>query len=124
MRFSASTDNAHIATLPNAISMAAALPIISTVTYTISELLEDHHTALMVGKPTPRLIAQRILELRENSDLQWRISDMARTEAYEYFPLTRFLNQHRTLYQQLLENVPISLPEPAPGAGLRFHGRA
>jgi hypothetical protein len=48
---------------------------------------------------------------------------MARTEAYEYFSITRFVNQHRTVYRQLVEGAKVEVPEAGPGAGLRFHGR-
>ncbi len=113
-----------VPTLPIAICMAAALPIISSVTYTVAELLEDRHTAVMTPRDSPRLLAQRLLDLRADTALQWTIADMARTEAFEYFALTRFVNQYRTAYRQLSSGDPLSLPEPAPGAGLRFHGRA
>jgi glycosyltransferase involved in cell wall biosynthesis len=113
-----------VSTLPISITMAAGLPIVSSVTYTTSELLEDRHTALMVPSPNPKKLAKRVTELYDNAQLQWSISDMARTEAYEYFPLTKFLSQYRTLYSQLAANQPIDLPEQAAGAGLRFHGRA
>jgi glycosyltransferase involved in cell wall biosynthesis len=111
-------------TLPIAVCMAAALPIVALVTPPVAELLEDRHTALMVGKSKPRLIAQRVLDLRKDPSLQWTISDMARTEAYEYFSLTRFLNQHRAIYRQLASGQRVDVPQQAPGAGLRFHGRA
>src|SRR5207248_2274587 len=75
------TARGPVATLPIAICMAAALPIVSTVTYTVAELLEDRHTSLMVPQPTPRLLAQRVLDLRADPSLQWSIADMARTEA-------------------------------------------
>ena len=52
-----------VATLPIAIAMASGLPIVSTVTYTTSELLEDRHTALMTPPAKPRLLARRILDL-------------------------------------------------------------
>jgi glycosyltransferase involved in cell wall biosynthesis len=111
-------------TLPIAICMAAGLPIIATVTPTVAELLEDRHTALLTTKPQPRLIAQRILDLLADAKLRWSIADMARTEAFEYFSLTRFLDQHRALYRQFAANERIEIPQPQPGAGLRFHGRA
>jgi glycosyltransferase involved in cell wall biosynthesis len=113
-----------IPTLPLAIAMAAALPIVSTATYTTSELLEDHHTALLVPRHAPRRLAQRILELREDPWLQWRLADMARTEAYEYFSLTRLLSQYRAAYHQAAAAQSLDIPESAPGPGLRFHGRA
>jgi glycosyltransferase involved in cell wall biosynthesis len=111
-------------TLPIAISMAAGLPIVSTVSPTVAELLEDRHTALFTTKPQPRLIAQRILDLLSDERLAWSIADMARTEAYEYFSLTRFLDQHRALYKQFSAGEKVMIPQPQPGAGLRFHGRA
>jgi glycosyltransferase involved in cell wall biosynthesis len=117
------TAKGPVATLPIAICMAAGLPIISTVTYTAAELLEDRHTALMVPRSSPQLLAQRVLDLRADSGLQWSIADMARTEAYEYFSLTRMINQYRTAYRQMAVDEAIAIPEAAAGAGLRFHGR-
>ncbi len=118
------TARGPVSTLPIATCMAAALPIVSTVTYTVAELLEDRHTALMVTHPSPRLIAQRVLDLRGDSTLQWSIADMARTEAYEYFALTRMVSQYRAVYQQIAEGATVEVPQAAAGAGLRFHGRA
>jgi glycosyltransferase involved in cell wall biosynthesis len=113
-----------VSTLPIAIAMAAGLPIAATVTPTVAELLEDRHTALMTQPGVPRLLAEKILQLREDSQLQWSLSDMARTEAYEYFSLTRFREQFRDLYRQVAAGGAVDVPEPAAGAGRRFHGRA
>ena len=118
------TARGPVPTLPIAVCMAAALPIVSTVTYTVAELLENDHTAVMVPRPVPRLVARKLLDLREDSRTQWSIADMARTEAYEYFSLTRFIEQFRTAYRQLAEGRKLEIPEPPPGAGRRFHGRA
>jgi glycosyltransferase involved in cell wall biosynthesis len=87
-----------VAILPIAICMAAGLPIVANVTYTVSELLEDRHTALMCGKRSPKALAQKVLEMRADSRLQWAMTDQAKTEAYEYFSVSRFLEEHRTLY--------------------------
>jgi glycosyltransferase involved in cell wall biosynthesis len=117
------TAKGPVTTLPIAMCMAAALPIVSTVTYTVAELLEDRHTALMVPQSSPRMLAQRILDLRAEPSLQWSISDMARTEAYEYFSLTRMLNQYRSIYEQFAAGSPVTVAAQPAGAGLRFHGR-
>jgi glycosyltransferase involved in cell wall biosynthesis len=117
------TPTGPIATLPISITMAAALPIVATVSYTIGELLEDRHTALLAPAGSPRALARRVLDLEEDSNLQWSISDMARTEAYEYFTQTRFVNQYRGVYRQVSEGAQVDVPEMAPGVGLRFHGR-
>ena len=118
------TARGPVATLPIAVCMAAGLPIVSTVTYTVAELLEDRHTALMVPRHQSRLLARRLLELRDDPQTQWSIADVARTEAYEYFSLTRFLDQFRGVYKQVAEGKSVEVVEPQPGAGRRFHGRA
>ncbi len=112
------------ATLPISIAMAAGLPIVAAVTYTTSELLEDRHTAVLTPAGVPRRLARRVLDLHEDTSLQWAICDMARTEAYEFFSFTRFVEQFRTVYQQVASGQPVVVPEQAAGAGLRFHGRA
>lgn len=112
------------ATLPLAIAMAAGLSIVATVTYTTSELLEDRHTAVMTAPGVPRALARRVLDLHEDANLQWSIADMARTEAYEFVSFTRFVNQFRGVYEQVIAGQPVAIPEQAAGAGLRFHGRA
>ena len=104
--------------------MAAALPIVATVTPTVAELLEDRHTALMTAPGNPRLFARRVLDLIEDPSAQWTLADMARTEAYEYFSFTRFVNQVRSVYRQVVDSDRVDVQQPAPGAGTRFHGLA
>ena len=118
------TARGPVPTLPIAVCMAAGLPIVSTVTYTVAELLEDRHTALMVPHASARMLARRLTELREDAGTQWSIADVARTEAYEYFSLTRFLDQWRGVYRQLAAGQAVQVVEPQPGAGQRFHARA
>jgi glycosyltransferase involved in cell wall biosynthesis len=113
-----------VSTLPISITMASSLPIVATVTRTVSELLEDRHTALMAPPHNPRLLARRILDLEEEPPLRWSIADLARTEAYDYFALTRFRSQFRAVYTQVAAGERVQVPQPAAGAGLRFHGRA
>jgi hypothetical protein len=61
--------------------------------------------------------------VREDSNLQWAIRDVARTEAYEYFSQTRFVKQFREVYRQVVAGDRGEVPQPAPGPGARFHGR-
>ena len=112
-----------MATLPLAMAMAAASPIVSTVTYNVSELLEDRHNALLVPKFSARMLAQRILDLNGDSGLKWRLTDMARSEAYDYFSMTRFFDQWRDVYRQVAAGETVEVVERE-GAGSRFHGRA
>jgi glycosyltransferase involved in cell wall biosynthesis len=89
-----------IPTLPILTTMAAGIPIVSTVTYLLAEQLEDRHTALMVPRRSPRALAQRVLDLREDDNLRWRIADTARAEAYEFFSMTRMLEEYRAMYER------------------------
>jgi glycosyltransferase involved in cell wall biosynthesis len=98
-----------VAPLPVCICMAAGLPMVSTVTYTYSEMLEDNHTALMVGKATATKLANRMLDLQRNRDLRSRLGNAARTEAYEFFSLSQFLSQWRTAYRGLAKDGRIDL---------------
>jgi len=117
------TARGPVPTLPIAMCMAGGLPLVGVVSRTVSELLEDRHTALMVGKHSPRLLAQRVLDLCDDEALRWSITDMARTEAYEYFSQSRFLSQWRAVYESVAAGRVPEIPQQAPGAGLRFHGR-
>ena len=85
-------------TLPIATVMAAGVPIVSTVTYMLAELLEDRHTALMVPRRSPRELVQRVLDLRADPALQARLVDTARAEAYEHFSMTRMLDEYRRIF--------------------------
>ena len=116
------TARAAVATLPIAMAMAAAVPIVSTVTYSVSELLEDRHNSLLVPRPSARMLAQRITEMHGDGGLKWRLTDMARTEAYDYFSLTRFLEQWRGVYRQCAAGERVEVSERE-GVGGRFHGR-
>lgn len=87
------------ATLPVAACMAAGLPIVSTVSYTLGELLEDRHSAVMAPPGSPRHLARRFLDLQADPALRWAVADTAKAEAFEYFPLTRFLDEYRALYR-------------------------
>jgi len=59
------TAEAPVPALPIASCMAGALSIVSTVTPSVAELLEDRHTALIVPEPRPRLLAEKLLQLRD-----------------------------------------------------------
>lgn len=109
-----------VSTLPIAICMAAGLPIVSVASRTVSELLEDRHSALMLGKTTSRPLARRVLDIQEDMQLQWKITDTAKTEAFEYFSMTRFVSQYRAVYEQIADGKPVEVPQSAPGAGMRF----
>jgi glycosyltransferase involved in cell wall biosynthesis len=99
-----------VPTLPLAICMAAGLPIVASATEATGELLEDRHTALLVQPRAPRLLAQKLLQIQEDAELQWRLADRASAEAYDYFSLTRFVDEYRAAYRQAVGETSASAP--------------
>jgi glycosyltransferase involved in cell wall biosynthesis len=84
---------------PLAAAMASGLPIVGVASRAASELLEDRHTALLARTGKPKDLARRILDLEEDPALATRLGEQARTEAYEYFSMTRFVQEHKALYE-------------------------
>jgi glycosyltransferase involved in cell wall biosynthesis len=93
-----------------AMSMVSGRPIVATTTPQLCELLEDRHTALLVAKPSPRLIAQRIMDLFADQQLGWLIQDRARAEAYDYLTQSKMLDAYDRLYRGETLAEPVSLP--------------
>jgi len=92
------TASARLSITPVLACMAAGLPIVAPATYAASEVLEDHHTALLYGDVHPRRAAQRMLSLWEDQPLRRRLADQARAEAYEVFPVSKFIAAMREIY--------------------------
>lgn len=80
--------------------MAGGLPLVAPANYAVSEILEDHHTALLFAKPTPRMIAQKILQMSEETELARKLADQARAEAYELFSPSQFTAEMRKVYAE------------------------
>lgn len=108
--FILSTARGPVSLLPVGIAMAAALPIVSTVTYSTGELLEDRHNALLVTRRSPSELARRCMQFREDAQLQWRLCDTARSEVYQHLPLTRFIERWREVYRCVAEGRRVELP--------------
>jgi glycosyltransferase involved in cell wall biosynthesis len=113
-----------VPTLPIATAMAAGVPIVAVVSPTVAELLEDRHTALMHFEPRARILARKALEIvEEDAHLRWKLTDTARSEAYEYFSMTRFVSQMNSLYEQVVSGKSVEIIQPSPGASARFAGK-
>jgi glycosyltransferase involved in cell wall biosynthesis len=92
------TPEAPVPPLIVAMSMASGRPIVATTTQQLCELLEDRHTALLVTKASPRLIAQRVMDLFADVKISWQIQDRARAEAYDYLTQSKMLAAYDSLY--------------------------
>jgi len=95
------TPSGAVSPLIVAMAMASTRPIIATLTPQLCEMLEDRHTAMLVGQASPKLIAQRIVELFSDATLSWQIQDRARAEAYDLFTASRFLQACQAVYAKV-----------------------
>ena len=88
----------RLAVTPVLACMTAQIPLIAPGTYAVTELLEDHHTALLYREVRPRLIAQRTLMMWEQPALRRQLTDQARAAAYQHFSATTFADAMRRIY--------------------------
>lgn len=100
-----------MAALPVATCMAAGLPIVSVTTAATAELLEDRHTAVMVRDAKPRLLAEKVLTLRDDPGLAWKLADAARAEAYALWPQSAFMARWRDVYAQVAAGGAVALSD-------------
>jgi glycosyltransferase involved in cell wall biosynthesis len=96
-----------VPTLPIAQAMAAGLPIVTTVTGTVAELVRDNHSALVVPKRSPRALSRKVLDLQADNTLRWNLSGNARADAYERLSITQMIRQYRTLLTQVAGDRPV-----------------
>ena len=92
-----------VPTLPILSAMAAGVPCVSVVTYATSELLEDRHTALMVGTDAPKPFGRRIMDVAADPALAAQVADAARAEAYELHTQSRMVDRYRRVLRQLAQ---------------------
>ncbi len=86
-------------------AMASGKPIVSTITESICELLEDRHTALLVAERTPRAIAHRVIDLFADPTLAWKLQDRARAEVYDHLTQAKMLELFRQVYASVSGSV-------------------
>lgn len=105
-------------------AMAANVPIIGEATYAISEIVEDHHSALLAKPGQPPALSMRICDLLGDPALAWKLRDTARHEAYSFFSNQRYCQNLREIYEQIHQGQPVEVPPLLQTGGLKFAGRA
>ena len=84
-------------------AMACETSIIAPATHATTELLEDNRNALLFNAPSSwRRRATRICALYSEGEQLTRIKETARGQAYNLFSLRRATDQHRRLYENLV----------------------
>ena len=90
-----------VPTLPVVSAMAAGVPCVGVVTYATSELLEDRHTALMVGSAAPKQLGRRVMDLWADPAATAKVVDAARAEAYQLHTQAKMVDRYRRVLRQM-----------------------
>ena len=91
---------------PIAWAMAGGVPILGTAVRSVAELLADRSNALLCKPGEPRALAAKLLTLIEDTALRRQISEVARGQAYEVFSTRQFVENHRQVYENVMQGRP------------------
>jgi hypothetical protein len=105
-------------------AMASNCTLIAAATYAVSEVLEDHHSALLGRPGDVRHLAHRLRTLLDDPRLAWQLRDAARHEAFSFFSRVRYCEALRGVYEQVQRGDAVQVPALPVTGGLRFTGRA
>lgn len=89
-----------------AMAMASGKPIVGHVAPQTCELLEDRHTALLTGGRTPKILAERVVDVLNDAELARKIADRARAEVYDHFLLSRMIEDYQATYANAATDTP------------------
>jgi glycosyltransferase involved in cell wall biosynthesis len=88
------------------ICMAAGLPIVASASPDSRGFLKDKINAIVQPHATPRILAQRLIGLRKDPDLQQKIAATAKAQAADLFSIERNLRQWQELYAKVQASHP------------------
>lgn len=91
---------------PIAWAMAGGVPILGTAVRSVAELLADRSNALLCKPGEPRALAAKLLTVLEDVALRRQITEVARGQAYEVFSTRQFVENHRQVYENVLQGRP------------------
>lgn len=136
--------------LPVMWAAAAGKIIIAEASYTVSEIFEHNHSCLLTKPGSNADLANLIYRVTGKSQNQittkttttdnsnnnnnnsiekldphkiWKLTDAARSDVFSLFSASRYLTDLQTVYNQIINNEKITIPEPAITGGLMFSGR-
>jgi spore coat protein SA len=78
--------------------MQAGLPIIATNAGGNPELIEDGKTGLLTETKNPQMLAEKIIQLINNSDLSQSLGANAKEKAKNEFGLEMMIKKTREIY--------------------------
>jgi glycosyltransferase involved in cell wall biosynthesis len=88
-------------------AMAAGAAVLAAATYATSELVADGHNGRLVKPGQAMVLARKLVEVFEQRDRTRQLNEVARGQAFQAFGLTRYVEQTRHAYENLLTARPI-----------------
>lgn len=82
-------------------AQAMGLPVITTATGSLSDIVEHNKSGILVKPEDPDAVANAVLALDSDPNLRQLIISFANTRAYERHSLTNVVNQFRVIYERV-----------------------
>lgn len=82
--------------------MNASLPVVATSVGGNPELVADGETGYLAALNDPQAVADKLLDLLNDSDKARRMGESGRKRVEQLFSLERMISQHQEYYQRLL----------------------
>ena len=83
-------------------AMSSGLPVITTDTGTIKEMIIDGENGFIVEKQNPAQIAQKIIYLIENPEERMRMGQKSRERFLKYYTKDQFINGLAKVFEEVL----------------------
>ena len=105
------SDRNEVPTTAIAWAMASGAAVIAAAGYSITELVAHKVNGLLFSPRAARSMIPRIVKLLRDRESQVRLKEAARGQAYEVFSTRRYVDQHISVFQNVLRGT-------APGRGI------
>ena len=92
---------------PVAWAMSAGVPVIATPRADVRSWIRHEETGLLVDPPSPRLLAQAVVRLREDPSLRAELVDNARRQATRLFQPAAAAARLAGLYRAIRQDLPL-----------------
>ncbi len=91
---------------PLGTAMAAGCVVVGTAVRSIAEIIADGSNGLLCKAAEPKALAGRILTAIEDTSLRRKLTDAARSQAFEIFSTRSFVDNYSSLYENLVAGKP------------------
>ena len=91
---------------PLGTAMAAGCVVVGTAVRSIAEIIADGSNGLLCKAAEPKALAGRILTAIEDAALRRKVTDAARSQAFEIFSMRSFIDNYAGLYENIVAGKP------------------